>query len=374
MNRCFTMAIMAILTLASGAARAQETWIGGGGDNLLSNTGNWQDGILPDTADANQLIYFDSATHLAPSNDYLTSVGELRFQSGAGAMTLSGNQVTVGRTSDSSNNAMVSLSTATQTVDLDIILRGHASNKQNRNFYVGTDGTLIIDGVISSLSATPELTKTAAGTLILNGANTYNSGTRVNGGSLFVNNTTGSGTGSGGVIVARDAAIILGGNGAIAGSLNMSGVLQPGATGNGDIGTFTVNDDVNWVGDDGIKGVTWDFDLGTAAASLASAVGGGSTQDRLTIVGNFTKDTTFGTDFHFDFQGGGDKGWYKLVDWTGTTGFESDDFTATNLDAGYSGEFTIDSDALYLEVIPEPSTLSLLAVMFGAAIFMRRRR
>jgi autotransporter-associated beta strand protein len=68
------------------------------------------------------------------------------------------------------------------------------------------------------------LIKAGAGTMVLSGDNQYQNGTTVSAGSLFVNNTTGSGTGTGGVTV-QDGAT-LGGNGTISGSVT----IQPGGT------------------------------------------------------------------------------------------------------------------------------------------------
>ena len=80
------------------------------------------------------------------------------------------------------------------------------------------------------------LTKSGAGTLRLTTQNTYAGGTTVSAGRLLVNNTTGSGTGSG--IVSVDAGV-LGGTGTIAGALtvNNAGTLSPGTS----IGTLTLN-------------------------------------------------------------------------------------------------------------------------------------
>jgi alpha-L-rhamnosidase len=66
------------------------------------------------------------------------------------------------------------------------------------------------------------------GSVALSGASAYGGGTAVNSGMLFVNNTTGSGTGAGPVIVAGGAT--LGGAGAIAGAVavNAGGTLMPG--------------------------------------------------------------------------------------------------------------------------------------------------
>lgn len=79
-----------------------------------------------------------------------------------------------------------------------------------------------IDGLLTRLD------KTTAGTLAITSANTYSNGTYVQGGTLLVNNTTGSGTGSGKVEVWSGAT--LGGNGTVAGPTNVlaGGILSPG--------------------------------------------------------------------------------------------------------------------------------------------------
>lgn len=73
-------------------------------------------------------------------------------------------------------------------------------------------GTVTFSGVVNG---DYPLTKSGAGTLVLSAANTYTGDTFVNAGTLFINNTTGSGTSTGTVNVGTSA--ILGGNGAIAG-------------------------------------------------------------------------------------------------------------------------------------------------------------
>jgi autotransporter-associated beta strand protein len=88
----------------------------------------------------------------------------------------------------------------------------------------------IFGGVISGSGA---LKKGAQGTLRLTNANTYSGGTGIRDGTLLVDNTTGSATGSGPVLVKTGA---LGGNGSIAGGVNVGagipgngGFLTPGA-------------------------------------------------------------------------------------------------------------------------------------------------
>ena len=75
--------------------------------------------------------------------------------------------------------------------------------------------------------------KDGSGTLTLTGNNIYTGGTTVNGGTLLVNNTAGSGTGSGAVTV-NNAGTTLGGTGTISGTVtvNAGANIAPGNGGN----------------------------------------------------------------------------------------------------------------------------------------------
>src|SRR5262249_38064999 len=83
---------------------------------------------------------------------------------------------------------------------------------------------------------TGSLTKTGLGRLNLQGSNLYSGGTFINNGSLFVNNTAGSGTGSGSVTVNNGGT--LGGIGTISGAVtvNSAGHIAPGTS----VGTLTL--------------------------------------------------------------------------------------------------------------------------------------
>jgi autotransporter-associated beta strand protein len=82
---------------------------------------------------------------------------------------------------------------------------------------------MALNGVISGAGA---LIKTNSNTLTLGGANTYQGGTTVNGGSLAVLNTTGSGTGSGDVTVNAGGTVT--GTGKISGTVRGAGLVTAG--------------------------------------------------------------------------------------------------------------------------------------------------
>lgn len=93
--------------------------------------------------------------------------------------------------------------------------------------------------------------KTGTGTFSLTNANTYTGGTTVGGGSLFVNNSSDSGTGSGPVDVGTGT---LGGSGTISGSVTVGSgsgsgaVLSPGPSAPA-IGVLTLLDLLNFQAD-----------------------------------------------------------------------------------------------------------------------------
>jgi autotransporter-associated beta strand protein len=104
----------------------------------------------------------------------------------------------------------------------------------NQTFTIGTqvgsgDGSGNVFGEIRGVGA--RLIKQGVGTLLLAFPNTYSGGTDIRSGTLLVNNTTGSGTGSGQVTV--QAGGTLSGNGIISGPVvvQSGGTIRPGNPG-----------------------------------------------------------------------------------------------------------------------------------------------
>lgn len=114
--------------------------------------------------------------------------------------------------------------------------------------------------------AVAAITKVGTGIWTLTNANTYSGGTAVRGGTLMVNNTTGSGLGTGITNVYSDA--VLTGSGTITGELivNEGGILSPG---NG-VGTFTAGNNAN-VQNGGILAI--DIDKTNAKNDLLTTTG-----------------------------------------------------------------------------------------------------
>ena len=205
-------------------------------------------------------------------------------------------------------------------------------------------------------SGTGGLTKSGAGTWTLGVTNTYSGATNVNVGTLLVNNTSGSGTGTSAITVASGAT--LGGTGALSGAVTVTGKIAPGSTGIESLGTGAV---------------TW---KGAATAGLATdwnfQLGSGNTADLLNITGNFTKNTDAGSIFRFDFLGSNFTGIFTLAQWSGSTTFAAGDFSYTNLGGGKTGTFTINGSTLQFTAVPEP-TSALAGALLGFGLLRRRR-
>jgi autotransporter-associated beta strand protein len=134
-------------------------------------------------------------------------------------------------------------------------------------------------GVVTNLGGSPSLT----------GNNSYAGGTTVAGGTLYVNNATGSGTGSGAVNVQAGAG--LGGAGTIGGVVNIrSGAsLSPG---NGNIGTLTITGNLTL---DAGSSCTFDVNGSTPASDSVALQSGVAYGGVLNIIaaGTFTPGQEF---------------------------------------------------------------------------------
>lgn len=224
-----------------------------------------------------------------------------------------------------------------------------------------------LSGVLSS-GLTGGLVKAGAGTLELTGANTYTGETWVQAGTLRIDGNQSAATGA----VRVAALATLGGSGTIGGAMTIDGIIAPGSVG---IGTLSGSSGVTW---NASAGNAWVFQLGNAAASLNDA-NASTNSDLLDVSGAFAQGT--GSTFIFDFVNSGSDGWYKLVDYTSTT-FATGTNTsfqaqAGSLPAGKTATFVVDptTTALYVQIVPEPSTLALLGVGgIALAVGLRRRR
>jgi hypothetical protein len=264
----------------------------------------------------------------------------------AGRVNLATSGITIGSTTSfafgttgTAGNSTIgaTYTTGTSTIEGQVVLTGGGGAARNNIFDVAGGGTLIMSGLLTGgNTASTSVSKTGTGTLSLtklDGNSISGSAFNVSEGTLLVNNTSGSATGTT-VPVNVASGATLGGAGRITGATTISGILAPGNS----IGTLTVVNDVTWNGSLLGGGATtdWKFELGAA-----------NTADLLNITGasgNFTKGT--GSVFRFDFQGSTATGTFKLVDWVGTTGFTIADFSYTNLGPGLKGSFRFNGTQL----------------------------
>lgn len=321
--------------------------IQGGGTDIHS-TGTL-DGVAYTGTGLARFIRGDGAAiQMGEGNDSLTNTGTITGNTGL-AISMEGGDDTVTLNGGTVTGA-IDGGTGSDTLALGSGVSNGAAIKNFETFSVNS-GTGTLSGVVSGSS----LTKTGAGTLVLSGANLYTDGTTVSAGTLRVNNSTGSGTGTGDVVVASGA--FLTGAGTVNGNVNIDGIFAPGNS----IGTFTVNGDVTW---NGTPSNAWEFELGS-----------NNTADILVIGGDFIKGTS--TAFVFDFGHSGVEGVFRLVDWAGSTTFAAEDFSFINLGSGFSSSFAINGSALEFTVvsaIPEPSTYAMLAGLGALVLAASRRR
>ena len=178
------------------------------------------------------------------------------------------------------------------------------SGGQNMTYTIGeANANTEFDGVITNGTVgTVAVIKTGSGTLTLTSTNGYSAGTVITGGTLLVNNTKGSGTGSGAVIVNSGA---LSGTGIISGpvTVNIGGALAPGNP----LGTLTISNTLT---------------LTTGSTTFMQIQHSPFTNDVVKIFGAFTEGGTL-----------------SVTNYNGTAFALGDSFKLFNA-SSYSGSFT----------------------------------
>ncbi|MCB1203460.1 MAG: autotransporter-associated beta strand repeat-containing protein, partial [Verrucomicrobiae bacterium] len=248
----------------------------------------------------------------------------------------------------------------------------------------GTDGTLHTDSLVSiasgavfavhqsdlvvqgvdfngsPISGDGAFEQRGSGTTVLTAANTFTGGVSVNDGILLVNNTTGSGTGSGAVTVNGDA--VLGGNGIISGNTNLGTgtTLSAGDPAvSAGIGTLTFGGDLTlatgstWLIDlvQNVNGSSDLIDVSSGTLNLSSASLGLNTTGAINF-GNVYTIATFNS-------------------LAGTFNGLNEGAVISNYQISY-GQVT--AGAITLTAVPEPGTLGFLGLALGGFAWRRWRR
>ncbi len=298
------------------------------------------------------------------------------IEAGAGALTFGGSgdayQLVLGG-SGSHTFDFVNQSANVATIASNVNLVRGGSSDQTVAFS-GT-GDWRIDGPISNAAGSPitvSVTKSGVGTLSLNGNNTYTGGTTVSAGTLLVNNTSGSGTGTGAVLVEEDG--VLGGTGIIGGATTIAdgGVLSPGTS----IGRLTFEDTLTLAG--GSK-ILWEFDgKETAGVDYDLLLGLGddaalylpNPDDGRISLSIFGPGATLKPGDSFTLFDGTvfDHNGEPLAFGDNLNGlFTIDDHS------GWRGTWKVSAGSLILTAVPEPGTWLLLLLAFACGLLVRQR-
>ena len=174
--------------------------------------------------------------------------------------------------------------------------------------------------------------KAGAGTLSLTGASTYTGTTTVNGGTLRVNNTSGSGTGFGSVNV--NAGGTLGGTGIVGGAvtINSGGHIAPGTSIESlDVGSLTL-----------AAGSILDFELDTVV--------GVDTSDLLNVT-NSSGLSILGGTLNLTNAGSMTAGTYKLIDYLGSFNGSLNNISFGTLPAGFIYTLVNNTSATSIDLV-----------------------
>lgn len=221
------------------------------------------------------------------------------------------------------------------------------------------------------LSGAGSLVKNGTGTLTLTGANTYSGNTTVAAGAIEVDNTVGSGTGSGRITINSGAT--LSGSGLIAGPVTVAGTLAPGSG----LGILTINNQVAFQPGSTFNAEVFGSEAGSGYDQLVttgSAALAGSLQmtfgaftptghDVLFLINNTGAETTSGA---FQYPDNAVIGRFNGYDWRIT--YDANNGVSPGLNGG-------NDVAVYSVAVPEPGTFVLLATsLLGVLVCAWRKR
>jgi autotransporter-associated beta strand protein len=206
--------------------------------NIYLNGGQFHIGHST-TLQANRGIYVTSS---GTTMNEVTSGGTatiLSAISGPGAVTFASQNYVLGA-SNSYGNTTINASTVVKVGNGGTAgTLGTGNTTDNGTLTFNRTGSYTYGGIISGSGV---VNNTASGIITLSGGNTYSGATTISAGTLLVNNTSGSGTGTGSVAV--NSGGTLGGSGAVSGAVTVAsgGTLALG------LSTLTINNNLSLAG------------------------------------------------------------------------------------------------------------------------------
>ena len=336
------------------------TWSGDASVNQLWSTGlNWA-GVAPTSAVTTDLIFAgttNTGTAGTPLNQNIATpfvLNSITFSAAGGAFFLGGNSLQF----DGASNTITQSSSNAESIANVITAVGKSNSLSTITLTGAGTGVVTLSGniLIGAGNRDYAITKTGTSTFVLSGANTYGAGTTVTGGTLLVDNTTGSGTGTG-IVTVSNSGTTLGGTGTITGAVTInSGARILGGTGAAASGTLTLANNLTLN-----SGSIIQLALGPAGAHSTLARTGGT--------------WSFQSNQAFTFIDlGATAGTYNNI----ITGLASNPGTGgwTITNPGFAGTFTFDGANidLTLTAVPEPSTWIAGALALAALAYTQRRR
>jgi autotransporter-associated beta strand protein len=253
-------------TATFGDGAGTLNWVGGG--IALSATRDTTNGVIPNAIQMTADTVIQNTTN--------AGTGTRNFPFGADSIQTSGGTLTIRNIALANTNTMnLRLQGSGFNFSRPIVFdNSQAADPDNNTVQLdcyNTSGTQTFSGFISGNGRIRRGVQSgsAAGTTILTGNNQYTGGTTINAGTLLVKNISGSGTGSGDVVV-NDGGI-LGGSGIVGGEVVCVGTISPGPS----AGTLTLGNGLNASG-----GGTYLWEL----SSLTSA-GAGTNYDQIVLSG-----------------------------------------------------------------------------------------